>query len=89
MEQNDLAGIIRKLRAIGQEWDTVDAKQDLILREVGDKAEFVKDVVAMANNGEPSCLIIGLEDETFAPERAFPSNYSKHLNNLTRRVSTL
>ena len=33
---------------------------------MGEKAEFVKDVVAMANNGEQSYLIIGLEDGTFA-----------------------
>lgn len=58
--------IIRELRRIGQEWEKVDAKQELILKEVGDKAEFVKDIIAMANNGEPSYLIIGLEDGTFA-----------------------
>jgi len=59
--------IIKDLQRIGQESKTVDAKRELILREVGDKAEFVKDIVAMANNGEPSYLVIGLEDETFTP----------------------
>ena len=62
MEQSQLVEIITKLQDIGQEWDTVDAKKELILKEVGDKAEFVKDIVAMANNGELSFLIIGLED---------------------------
>ena len=43
----------------------MDAKQDLILQESGDKAEFVKDIVAMANNAEPSYLVVGLVDKTF------------------------
>jgi hypothetical protein len=78
MEENDLVEIIGRLQTIGQEWNTVDAKQDLILQEVGDKAEFAKDIIAMANNGEPSYLIIGLEDETFTPTGVLSHRYKKN-----------
>jgi len=53
--------VIERLQTIGQESRNIDAKRELILRELGDKAEFIKDIVAMANNGEPSFIIIGLE----------------------------
>src|SRR5438067_39576 len=66
MEEKDLLEIISKLRAKGMEWQTVDAKQELILIGNGEKAEFVKDVLAMANNGEKSYIVIGLQDGTFA-----------------------
>lgn len=78
MEKSQLIEIITKLQATGQEWDTVDAKKELILKEIGDKAEFVKDVVAMANNGEPSFLIIGLEDNTFIPVGEISHLYRKN-----------
>jgi len=68
--------IITELRKTGKERGTVDAKRELILREVGDKAEFVKDIIAMANNGEPSYLIIGLEDGTFADVGKLSCHYS-------------
>mgnify|MGYP000955716012 CR=1 FL=1 len=68
--------IIAGLQRLGQESETIDAKRELILREEGDKAEFVKDVVAMANNGRPSCLIIGLEDGTFAPVGRLAHHYN-------------
>jgi hypothetical protein len=47
--------------------ETVDAKQQLPLKQVGHKAEFAKDVAAMANNPATSYLIIGLKDNTFEP----------------------
>jgi hypothetical protein len=77
---DDLLGheqkIIRQLRKDKKEWKTVDAKRELILKEVGDKAEFVKDIIAMANNGEPSYLIIGLEDGTFTDVGKLSFHYS-------------
>jgi hypothetical protein len=66
MEENDLLAIIYKLRAKGMEWKTVDAKQELSLTCNGEKVEFVKDVIAMANNGEKSYLVLGLQDGIFA-----------------------
>jgi hypothetical protein len=70
--------IIERLQTIGQESHNIDAKRELILRERGDKAEFIKDIVAMANNGEPSFIIIGLEDGSFAPVGSLTQRYTKN-----------
>ncbi len=78
MEKNDLIEIIKKLQEDRQEWRTVDAKRELVLQENGDKAEFVKDVIAMGNNGEESYLVIGLEDGTFTPIGSLDRHYSKN-----------
>ena len=77
--------IIQKIQAIGQESETIDAKRELVLKENGDKAEFVKDVVAMANNGEPSYIIIGLEDGTFAPVGKLAYHYN--MNDINQILS--
>lgn len=77
MEEKDLLDIINNLRAKGREWKTVDAKQELTLTGLGEKAEFVKDVVAMANNGEKSYIVVGLVDGTFADMGTLPRHYQK------------
>lgn len=76
MDENTLMDLIQEIRLRGQEWNTVDAKKELVLRELGDKAEFVKDVVAMANNGAPSYLVIGLADGTFADVGALSLSFN-------------
>jgi predicted HTH transcriptional regulator len=43
---------------------SLDYKEDLVLDQEGDKAEFVKDVVALANSSKVAHIIIGLEDKT-------------------------
>lgn len=78
MEEKDLLDIIKNLRAKGREWKTVDAKQELTLTGLGEKAEFVKDVIAMANNGENSYIVIGLVDGTFADMGTLPRHYQKN-----------
>jgi len=50
-----------------EESPTLDYKQDLPLQTNGDKAEFVKDVIALANSGEKAHIIIGVEDGTGKP----------------------
>lgn len=50
-----------------EESPTLDYKQDLPLQSDGDKAEFVKDVIALANSGEIAHIIIGVEDGTGRP----------------------
>jgi len=82
MVEKDLLEIISKLRAKGMEWTTVDAKQELSLTGNGEKAEFVKDVTAMANNGEKSYIVIGLQDGTFADIGTLSNHYLK--NNLNQ-----
>ncbi len=83
MDRIRLLDIIKILQTNKQEWKTVDAKRELVLHEMGDKAEFVKDVVAMANNREPSYLVIGLEDKTFLPVgELLHHNTSNNLNQI-------
>ena len=42
----------------------LDYKEDLILETDGDKAQFVKDVLSLANSGQTAHIIIGVEDGT-------------------------
>jgi len=82
MKEELLLELINKLRERKQEWNTVDAKQGLSLQEMGEKAEFVKDVVAMANNREPSYIVIGLADGTFTDVGKLSQHFTK--NNLNQ-----
>jgi hypothetical protein len=83
MDEETLIELISRIRRRRQEWKTVDAKRELVLQEVGDKAEFVKDVIAMANNAERSYLLIGLEDGTFSDVGLLAHHYEKNdLNQL-------
>ncbi len=50
-----------------KEGPTLDYKEDLLLTKDGDKAEFVKDVLALANSGETAHIITGVEDGTGRP----------------------
>lgn len=77
MDENKLLELIKKLRVSKREWKTLDAKQDLILKEQGDIAEFVKDIAAMANNFEISYLLVGLEDKTFSDVGVLSNHYTK------------
>lgn len=78
MKEELLQEIINRLRENRQEWNTVDAKQELSKQELGEKAEFVKDVVAMANNREPSYIIIGLFDSTFTAVGKLSRHFNKN-----------
>lgn len=78
MDEKKLLEIIEKLRSNQREWRTVDAKLALILKENGDKAEFIKDIAAMANNFERSYLVIGLKDETFSDVGSLTNHYTKN-----------
>ena len=81
MQETELAEIIRKLQTTRQEWKTVDAKQEMS-HEYGAKVEFVKDMIAMANNAEPSFLVIGLKDGAFTPVGTLNYHHNKNdLNN--------
>ena len=47
-----------------EEGPTLDYKEDLNLQTDGDKAQFVKDVLSLANSGQTAHIIIGIEDGT-------------------------
>lgn len=50
-----------------EEGPSLDYKEDLPLQSDGDKAGFVKDVIALANSGEKAHMVIGVEDGTGRP----------------------
>lgn len=60
ISDNEIIELIKKR----EEGPVLDYKQDLPLQSDGDKAEFVKDVIALANSGEIAHIIIGVEDGT-------------------------
>jgi hypothetical protein len=58
---------LTKIKQIIEEEDegpTLDYKEDLNLQTDGDKAQFVKDVLSLANSGQTTHIIIGVEDGT-------------------------
>ncbi|TES84662.1 MAG: ATP-binding protein [Dehalococcoidia bacterium] len=55
---------IIELIEAAEETPTLDYKEDLHLETDADKAEFVKDVIALANSGELAHIIVGVEDKT-------------------------
>ena len=63
ISDNEIIELIKK----AEEGPALDYKQDLHLQSDGDKAEFVKDVIALANSGEKAHIIIGVEDGTGRP----------------------
>jgi len=58
---------ITELIKKAEEGPSLDYKEDLLLQSDGDKAGFVKDVIALANSGEKAHIVIGVEDGTGRP----------------------
>jgi hypothetical protein len=63
--QADFEALLQRLREQQTESPVVDGKADLTLETEGDRAFFIRHVAALANNVEPSYLIIGVEDKTW------------------------
>lgn len=60
ISESEIIELIKK----AEETPTLDYKEDLPLVTDGDKAEFVKDVIALANSGEGAYILLGVEDKT-------------------------
>ena len=58
---------VKKLIELKREGPTLDYKQDLVIEKDKDKAEFIKDVLALANSGYPSYIVTGVKDKTWEP----------------------
>jgi hypothetical protein len=58
---------LQRLLSRKEEGPDLDYKQDLYLDSDGDKAEFVKDVLALANSTELGHIVTGVEDKTWRP----------------------
>jgi hypothetical protein len=67
LSQTAFEDLLRRLREHKTELPVYDGKADLPLKTDGDKAFFIRHVAALANNVEPSHLIIGVENKTWKP----------------------
>jgi hypothetical protein len=56
---------LKYLIELKKEGPTLDYKQDLELEANKDEAEFIKDVLALANSGYPSYIVTGVKDKTW------------------------
>lgn len=65
--QIEFEAMLNQLREHQTETALIDGKADLPLETTGDRAFFIRHTAALANNVEPSFLIIGLEDRTWVP----------------------
>jgi hypothetical protein len=63
--QAEFEALLQRLREQQTESPIIDGKADLPLETEGDRAFFIRHVAALANNAEPSHLIIGIEDKTW------------------------
>lgn len=59
--------MLDRLRKEGTESPTIEGKESLTLDTEGDRAYFIRHAVALANNVEPSYLIIGVKNRTWDP----------------------
>lgn len=60
ISESEIIELIKK----AEESPTLDYKEDLPLETNGDKAEFVKDVISLANSGKAAHILLGVEDKT-------------------------
>jgi hypothetical protein len=67
-----------------EEGPTLDYKEDLPLTSDGDKAQFVKDVIALANSGELAHIIVGVEDGTGKPVGFKTPHTSEQINQILK-----
>lgn len=65
LSQAEFGVLLQRLKEQQTESSTVDGKADLRLETEGDKAYFIRHAAALANNVEPSYLIVGVEDRTW------------------------
>lgn len=67
LTQARFEALLQDLRTQQTESPTVDGKADLSLEIEGDRAYFIQQVAALANNVAPSYVMIGVEDKTWNP----------------------
>jgi hypothetical protein len=75
---------IIELIEAAEETPTLDYKEDLCLETDADKAEFVKDVIALANSGELAHIIVGVEDKTGKCVGLKTTHNSEQLNQILK-----
>lgn len=80
ISENEIKQLIEK----AEEGPTLDYKEDLPLETDGDKAQFVKDVISLANSGGIAHLLIGVEDGTGKPVGFKTPHKAEQLNQILR-----
>lgn len=65
LSQADFEMLVNDIQGNKTETTYVDCKEDLSLDLEGDKASFIRDAAALANNVAESYLIIGLQDKSW------------------------
>lgn len=80
ISESEIIELIKK----SEEGPTLDYKEDLPLATDGDKAEFVKDIIALANSGEMAHIIVGVEDGTGKPVGIQTHHTVEKLNQILR-----
>jgi hypothetical protein len=68
--------------ALKREGFTLDYKEDLLLGSEPKKAEFIKDVLALANSGSPAYIVTGVENETWKPVGITKNHSQAQLNQI-------
>lgn len=66
------------------EGPTLDYKENLTLETDGDKAQFVKDVISLANSGQTAHMIVGVEDITRKLLGIKTSHKAEQLNDILK-----
>ena len=70
---------LKQLVDLKREGPTLDYKQDLNLEKDRDKAEFIKDALALANSGYPSYIVTGMKEIVKDNTKTWePTDISKH-----------
>lgn len=77
--------LLRALLQRKREGTDLDYKQELHLDTRGDKAEFVKDVLALANSADVAYIVTGVEDETWKPVGITKQYKQARLNQILSR----
>jgi hypothetical protein len=80
ISKNEITELIEK----AEEDPTLDYKEDLHLETNGDKAEFVKDVIALANSGALAHILVGVEDGTGKPVGLRATHNAEQLNQILK-----
>ena len=80
ISESEIIELIKK----AEEGPTLDYKEDLSLVTNGDKAELVKDVIALANSGEMAHIIVGVEDGTGKPVGIKTSHKAEQINQILK-----
>lgn len=80
ISDNEIIELIKK----AEEGRSLEYKEDLPLQTNGDKAEFVKDIIALANSEPIAHIIVGIEDLTRKPVGIETSHTPEQLNEILK-----